>query len=380
MQLTGWYKQRKKSFWGYIILLLITLGLVVYVQQLPAVLQGNKDNDSTKYEFLNATVEKAEPPAEDGDEVFSVRAKEGPERGRLVRATESSLNSFNQYHPGDNILLVKTSVQNSKEFKYEIADFYHQDGLLWSFVIFAAVTMLIARWKGLTAIVSVVFSLLLFFVLFIKMVQAGFSPLLACMVFTTVVTLLTIPMIHGFNRKSLAAMTAIFLGYLVSIGLVFLFKYLARLGDTPGEEFRLLGVMYSQISLSEILIASIFLGAVGALIDTAVSISSAVFEAMKEHTSLTFRKVSKVGMEVGKDILGSMTNTLLFAYLASSLPFLLLISLGQVTSVREMINTDFIALELTRTFIGAVSLVVMIPVAATASAWLLTQKRERKTG
>ena len=135
----------------------------------------------------------------------------------------------------------------------------------------------------------------------------------------------------------------------------------------------MLGIMYPHIGLSEILIASLFMGAIGALIDTAISISSAIFEAVEEHAKQTFKKVYKIGMEVGKDILGSMVNTLLFAYLASATPFLILIALSQGSTLTGLINIDFIALELTRTFIGAISLVMLIPVTASISAYVFTK-------
>jgi len=187
------------------------------------------------------------------------------------------------------------------------------------------------------------------------------------------VTILTIPLIHGFNKKSLSAIIAILIGYIISIYISFLFKDLAQLGTAPSEDFRMLGVVYPQIELSDILIASLFMGAIGALIDTAISIASAIFEAIKEHANQTFSKVYKIGMAVGKDVLGSMINTLLFAYLASVLPFLVLISLDRGSTLSGLLNMDFIALELTRTFIGAISLVILIPIVASISAYLFTR-------
>ena len=172
------------------------------------------------------------------------------------------------------------------------------------------------------------------------------------------------------------AVIAIFIGYIASLTISYLFNNIAALGATPGEEFRLLKIMFSDIDIADILIASLFMGAIGALIDTAISIASAVFEALKEHANLAFKKVYKIGMEVGKDVLGSMINTLLFAYLASALPFLVLISLSQGSTFSELVNMDFIALELTRTFIGALSLVIVIPIIASVSSYFLTKTKK----
>lgn len=332
-----------------------------------------EQNSNYTYEFIHGEVEEIDVPSEEGEIQLIIEVDSGIEKGKTITAPVSSMNNFNTYEVGDEVQIYKMTETATGEITYETADYYHQSGLTWIFIIFATITILIARKKGLTAILSVIISLALFYFIFLKMIMAGYSPVLACLVFTLIVTTLTIPLIHGFNKKSLSAITAIFIGYILSIYISFLFKDFAGLGNTPGEEFRMLSIMYPNIGLSDILIASLFMGAIGALIDTAISISSAIFEAIKEHTKQTFKEVYRVGMEVGKDILGSMINTLLFAYLASSLPFLILISLSKGSTLSELINMDFIALELTRTFIGAISLVILIPITAAISAYLLTK-------
>lgn len=345
--------------------------LIIYNQtpEIPSIEQ----NENYTYEFIHGEVKKIGAPSEEGEIQLIVEANSGVEKGKTIIAPVSSMNNFNTYEVGDEIQIYKMTETATGTISYETADYYHQSGLTWIFIIFAAITVLIARKKGITAILSVIISLTLFYFVFLKMIIAGYSPILSCLIFTLIVTLITIPLIHGFNKKSLSAITAIFIGYILSIYIAFLFRDIAGLGNTPGEEFRMLGIMYPHIGLSDILIASLFMGAIGALIDTAISISSAIFEAMKEHARQTFKKVYKIGMEVGKDILGSMINTLLFAYLASALPFLILISLSQGSTLTELINMDFIALELTRTFVGAISLVMLIPVTASISAYVFVR-------
>ncbi len=337
-----------------------------------------EQNGNYTYEFIHGEVREISAPSEEGEIQLVVKANSGEEKGETIIAPVSSMNNFNTYEVGDEVQIYKMMEVATGKTSYETADYYHQGGLTWIFIIFAATTILIARKKGITAILSIIISLTLFYFVFLGMIIAGYSPIFSCLIFTLIVTLLTIPLIHGFNKKSLSAITAIFIGYILSIYIAFLFKDFAGLGNTPGEEFRMLGIMYPNIGLSDILIASLFMGAIGALIDTAISISSAIFEAVKEHARQTFKKIYKIGMEIGKDILGSMINTLLFAYLASAMPFLILIALSQGSTLSELINMDFIALELTRTFIGAISLVVLIPITASISAYVFTSGAGRQ--
>ncbi len=340
------------------------------ILQYSAPLIVSLEEQGSGHELLHGTVTQIIGTAADGvDQMFKVRANSGAEKGRLIDVSLNSLNAFNSYEVGAEVQIYKSVDQESGTSNYEIADYNHQNGLLWLVLVFALLSILIARKKGFTAILSIIIALFFFYFLFLRMVIAGYSPLLSCLLFVLVVTLLTIPMIHGFNKKSLSAILAILAGYLLSVLIAMLFAGLVKLGQAPDEDFRVLSINYPLIDLSSLLIASLFIGAVGALIDTAISISSAIFEALKEHSGYAFKTVYKIGMEIGKDVLASMTNTLLFAYLASSLPFLILITLSKGSTMTELINYDFIALELTRTFIGAISLVLLIPLTASISAY-----------
>lgn len=364
----------KKIFTSlYALFAVATLLFIVFIYNQPSNISSYNENSAYSHEFIHGEIEKMGHQSEEEDTQFTVSANSGMEEGKVLTVILSSINNYNTYEIGDEILIYKGINNTTGEISYEVADYYHQNGLLYIFVIFAIITIAIARKKGITSILSVLISLSLFYFIFLKMITLGYSPISSCLIFVFAVTLLTIPLIHGFNKKSLSAIIAILIGYIISIYISFLFRDLAQLGNTPGEEFRMLGIAYPDISLSSILIASLFMGAIGALIDTAISIASAIFEAIKEHANQTFKKVYKIGMEVGKDILGSMINTLLFAYLASALPFLILISLSRGSTLSELLNMDFIALELTRTFIGAISLVILIPIVASISAYFLTK-------
>lgn len=368
-------KQNSTAFWLYCVFALLVVAFVAVLYQQPPVIKSLDQEEYAAFSFIHGQVSAIGATDENGDTDLSVVAANGVEKGSTISSPQSGLNSFNSYQVGDDVLVaVRDDMATGKPI-FETVDYYHQNGLVWIFVIFAIFAVIIAQKKGATAIASVIISVMLFYFVFLRMVFVGVAPLLACLVFTAIVTILTIPLIHGFNKKSLSAILAIFAGYVISILIAFWFRSIVSLGDAPAEEFRGLTVMFPGVNMSDVLITSLFLGAVGALIDTSISISSAIFEALKEHAHLGIRKVYSIGMEVGKDVLGSMINTLLFAYLASSLPFLLSLFLTQGSTFTELINTDFIVLELTRTFIGAMSLVVVIPITAIIAAYFLASTR-----
>jgi len=278
---------------------------------------------------------------------------------------------FNPYQKGDIVTLYKMNQEG--EIIYDIVDYVHLDGIFFCFICFLLITIWIAKHKGFFSIISLLVSTSLFYFVFLQGIQAGYSPFLACLLFVISISFLTIPLIHGFNRKSASSLIAINVGFVMSFLISLFFKNLVKLGNVPSEALRNLTFQLPELNMSEIILVVLFMGAVGALIDVAVTISSAIFEAA-ENRKIDFSKSFKLGMEVGKDILGSMINTLLLAYLASSIPFFILITQAQKTSLGDLINYDFVAMEVTRTLIGAMSLVLLVPLSAVIASWMLSRK------
>lgn len=279
---------------------------------------------------------------------------------------------FNPYKKGDIVTIYK--METPEETVYDIVDYVHLNGLFFGFVCFSILTVWVAKRKGLFSILSLTFSTGLFYLIFLKGLEAGVSPLLACLLFVVSVSFLTIPLIHGFNRKSASSLLSINLGFGVSFVICLISKSLVNLGNVPSEALRNLNFQLPKIEIAEILLVILFMGAVGALIDVAVTISSAIFEAAKTQKKIDFQSSFKLGLEVGKDILGSMINTLLLAYLASSIPLFILMTYAKSIALTELLNYDFIALEIARTLIGATSLVLLVPLSAIISSWMLSRK------
>jgi uncharacterized membrane protein len=363
----------------YAIFAISTLALTIFINTQPSKFQPPQNESSYTHEFIHGEIKQIDTNDETRQKELKVTANSGEEKGEGIIVDVDPQYNYNEYESGQEILIYKEINTQTQEANYEVTDYYHQTGLIILFIIFSLVTIAIARKKGLNSLLSVVGSIALFYFIFLKLVIIGFPPLTAVLIYVSVITILSIPPIHGFNKKSLSSIITIFIGYLLSIAITLAFKEVTQLGSASSEEFRTLTIIYPGIDLSEVFIASLFLGAVGAIIDTAISITSPIFEAITKTAKTTFKQVYNTGMEVGKDVLASMTNTLLLAYIASSLPFLIMIALshsGTENAFSELVNIDFIALELTRIFIGAVSLVILIPVVSSVSAYFFIKTND----
>lgn len=365
----------------YTLFAIATIISIILINTKPSLFTPPENESNYTHEYIHGEVKQIDTNDKTKQKEIKTIVNSGPEEGEGIIVNIDPKYNYNTYKPGQEILIYKELNTETKEVNYEVTDYYHQTGIIVIFVLFALITIFIARKKGLASLASIIGSLALFYFLFLKLISIGYSPMPAVLIFVLVLTILSIPPIHGFNRKSLSSIIAILIGYIISIAITYAFKEIAQLSQAASEEFRTLTIIYPGLDLTEILMASLFLGAVGAIIDTAISISSPIFEAIQSQSRKTFKKAYQTGMEIGKDVLASMTNTLLLAYIASSLPFLILISLSHSEAQNqfsELMNIDFITLELVRIFIGAVSLVILIPIVSSISAYLLAKTRGKQ--
>jgi uncharacterized membrane protein len=195
---------------------------------------------------------------------------------------------------------------------------------------------------------------------------------------SAVITALSLVLISGWKRKTLAAILGIIGGTTCAGLLAFIFGHAAHLTGLGSQEAQMLGYIQDyKLDFQGILFASMLFGALGAVMDVGISIASAIEEVYLANPLVTPRDLFKAGMNVGKDIMGTMTNTLILAYTGSSLP-LLLILVGYKSSFVKVINLDLIASEIIRALTGSLGLFIAIPLTAAFSTWLIYKETTKK--
>ena len=150
--------------------------------------------------------------------------------------------------------------------------------------------------------------------------------------------------------------------------------YFAHLTGFAGEENMFLYTARPDLSFTGILSASMIIAALGALMDTAVSIASTVNEIYETDKSLTVRQLFKSGMNVGRDIIGTMSNTLILVYLGSSLPLVLLSS---NIDMNKFFNLNQVATEILSAIIGSIAILACVPITAVIAAVLIKRQDEK---
>lgn len=288
-----------------------------------------------------------------------------------------SLEQDKLFAVGDRAL-VRINYEDNKIISVSMIDHYR---LPWEIAlagIFILLLILFAGKTGVRAILSFALTVLMIWKLLIPLYLKGFNPIWIGLIMTMVLTIFIIALVYGFDRRCLSAVSGAFLGILVTCVMGIAFTNLFKIhGAVMSSSESLLYAGYQHLKLTKIFMASIFVGASGAIMDLAVDITSAVYEVVEKRPDLSVREVIKSGMNVGRAAMGTMTTTLLFAY-SGGYVALLMVFMAQGTPFSNIFNYKYVAAEIIHTIIGSFGLVTVAPLTAITSGILLTKHKEKE--
>lgn len=244
---------------------------------------------------------------------------------------------------------------------------------IWIFTgIFCALLLAIGRWKGFKSIISIIATLGLMFFVLIPMTLSGFCPIASAVITGILSTIITIYLVGGLNSKSSSAIIGTSISLVFAGLLSILAIYFANLTGFAGEENMFLYSVRPDLSFTGILSASMIIAALGALMDTAVSIASTINEIHETDNNLGVKELFKSGMNVGRDIIGTMSNTLILVYLGSSLPLVLL---ANNIDLNKFFNLNQVATEILSALIGSIAILACVPITAIIAAILIKRHK-----
>jgi uncharacterized membrane protein len=184
-------------------------------------------------------------------------------------------------------------------------------------------------------------------------------------------------MVYGMNAKAAASILGALLGTATTavLGILFTDLYQIHGAIMPYSE-SLLYSGYTNLNLTQIFMASIFIGSAGAVMDLAVDITSAVYEVVEKKPDISWKEAVRSGVHVGRAAIGTQTTTLLFAYSGGYLA-LLMVFMAQGTPVMNILNYKYVSSEILETMVGSIGLVTVAPFTAFTSGLLLTKFRRK---
>lgn len=278
--------------------------------------------------------------------------------------------NFDYLKPGDKLLLHVSF--DEKGIKSANIDNHLRSPLLFRLLaLFVLIMIVIAGLKGVKALLALVLTGLGIVYILLPLILKGYSPILLATLLSIAIALLTFLLLNGWSKKTLAAIAGTTGGFIIAGTLSYISGKMVNLSGFDSEEATMLRFIPQTISFNfqGILFAGIIIGALGAIMDVAMSIASSMDELHQQKPLINFKEHFRSGINIGKDIIGTMSNTLILAYTGSSIPLMLLFVAYQMPIIR-VINLDIIATECVRALSGTIGLAVTIPITVLCSALL----------
>lgn len=313
-----------------------------------------------------------------GEQSCTLELLGGKFKGEIVNGCNLLNGSLEQdkiFAVGDKAQVV-VSYQGDEIGSVTMIDHYriHVEFLLAG--MFAVFLLLFAGQTGLRAILSFGVTVLCIWKILVPLYLKGVNPVGVGMIVTLLLTGIIISLVYGFDRRAASAVLGAAAGLLVTAVLGIIFTKAFKIhGAVMSYSESLLYSGYQDLNLTEIFMASIFIGSSGAVMDLAVDITSAIREVVDKKPDISRWEAAKSGMNVGRAAMGTMTTTLLLAY-SGGYVALLMVFMAQGTPLYNIFNYKYVSAEILHTLVGSFGLVTTAPLTALAAGMLLAGEKQ----
>ncbi len=316
-----------------------------------------------------------------GQQVCSVKILSGKFKGQLTEGWNmlgGSLSQDKLFRPGDVVQAIvhyETSESGTVFHSVNLIDYYRLKVEFILAVAFAVFLISFAGMTGIRSVFSFVITILVLWKILVPFYLKGFNPIMTGIVVVAIMTFIILALVYGFDKRLVSAFSGSMTGILFAAILSFIFTKKFHIhGAVMANSESLLYSGFQNLNLTQIFMASVFIGASGSVMDLSVDITSAVNEvvttARKKRVPVTKREAVKSGMAVARAAMGTMTTTLLLAYSGTCIA-LLMVFMAQGTPVYNILNNNVVSAEIINTIAGSFGLAMTAPITALISGTVL---------
>ena len=283
---------------------------------------------------------------------------------------------FDRIYAKGDVALAALDSQGNEIVKVTALDYYRLNVQLLLLAVFCVPLLLFAGWVGVRSLLSFFFTAMVLWKILLPGLLKGWNPVLASLGTTTLLTVVIIFLVSGFDRKGLTAVLGSLGGIALTCTLALIFGRLFAIhGAVKPFSETLLYSGFPHLNLTEIFLGGIFLASSGAVMDVSMDIASALHEIALKKPDITSKELIFSGFAVGRMIIGTMTTTLLLAYTGGFMT-LLMVFVAQGTPFVNILNIQYVAAEALHTLVGSVGLLSVAPLTALVGGWLMAPSKE----
>ena len=296
-----------------------------------------------------------------GEQKVRVKMLTGARKGEKLDVTSSSGSLFG----AACTVGMKVVVMQSVAGETTIASVYSQDRE-WVIYIFALLYLLalcvIGGKQGIKGCLGLIFTFFCVIFVYLPLVYLRFSPFWAAVFICFLTTLVTMYLIGGPTKKTCAATLGTLAGVVLAGLSAWCFSKASGISGYNVSDIETLMTLWNtnRIQVGGLLFSGLLISCLGAVMDVAMSISSAIDEIYKQNTSLTRKELFKAGMRVGRDMMGTDSNTLILAFAGSSVSTLLL-DYAYDLPYQQIINSNNIGIAIMQGLAGSFGIVLSVP-------------------
>lgn len=318
-------------------------------------------------------------------QIVTVEFLSGDRKGQVEQINvggTSDLIDADRYAEGDVVIVAEVSVD--QEQNYYIYDRYRIPGLAIVVGVFLVLAVVFARLRGIGSVAGLLVSISVLMTYIVPSLTGGGNPILVTLSGTLFIVSVTLFVSHGFRLRTgvalVSTMTTIGLAYLLS---VFFVSVSQMFGSGTEETFYLQFVLSQSqgvdIDLRGLLLGGIIIGMLGVLDDVTMGQAASIDEIKRANPKLGFKELYSAGMSVGRDHIASLVNTLALAYVGSSLPLFLLLTINEASApLWVLVNSEFISQEIVRTMAGSSAIILAVPITTSIAAAIFAKMKVTK--
>lgn len=312
-----------------------------------------------------------------GNQTIKIKITSGEYKGEECEATSPNSNHSGAYcKKGTKVIILVNEGDNGEI----VATVYNYDRALVLLVLvglFIVVLCLIGGKQGAASVIGLIFTFVCIFGLYIPMMYIGVSPFLAATLTSILVTIVVMLLIGGWSYKTLCAIIGTIAGVMVAGGLAAIFGYFGHISGLNVDDVETLAYIAqnSELDVGGILFSGILIASLGAIMDVGMSVSSTIAEIHETNPGIGRKQLFKSGINVGKDMMGTMSNTLILAFAGSSINSLIILYAYNMSSLEYMNRYD-IGIELLRGITGSLGVILTVPLVSFIESFLMAGRKE----
>ena len=314
-----------------------------------------------------------------GTQELEIQIQTGAHKNEVMSLTNYMSALFNvDLKKGDSIIV---RIMTDEDGAYYASLFnYNRGRVLGVFVLlFFVLLAVLGGKKGLGALLGLLFTLGCIWLILIPCLIRGIPAVPVTVGIIAVTAAGALIFLNGFSEKTLCSVLGCVIGVVAAGGIA------AAVGAaTPMNGFNMSEaenlLLYGAdkgLKISGLLVCGVLISALGAVMDVALGIASAVWELHEQNPALTARQLFRSGLHIGQDAMGTMANTLILAFAGSSLNMLILVQTYEIPFL-QLINTDYICIEVIQSIAGAMGILLTVPIVAFISARLMASQGKRR--